>query len=919
MAKTPAKERIFEKPVAWLVGRDLLGGIKGMILYTAYGSKLDPRDWMTGHLDYDFRNAAGPDQKEFWFDYISDAGDGTKAMYAIAYMVLSDLWHDGSQVTFDNGGELLPRGQFLFFGGDTAYHVADYLTLANRIQRPFTYAFEDLIPHGDIEQRPVFGIPGNHDYYDEVDGFRRQFRKPVRQEPPQPPHSPGGAHAQLGLAGFYRKQEASYVALALPFGWWLWGLDTETGPLDNRQQKFFADITDTDDEDNVIPPRKVIIATSSPSTVFGRVANEEDDFKATKALKALFGDDQPFLPKKRSDGTYDFSVTGDARIESGHCRLDISGDVHHYARYWGPASPGAKPAREHSKSAAPSAESYASVVSGIGGAFHHPTNTYDDELQEQVLYPTEKVSREAVGKQVFDFRSIWGGGYVWLFGSIIAFAIYFALSIAPSTRQVVSNIQFLETIGLMKRESIRPTTSRPATSQPINSQATNRPTTGPCADVKRLGLWRIVAASPIWQPPTERCDPNTPYYFLGTSPLYWPKDLLIGQFLIWASLIVAGVSIGLRTWFFGPKDNDPKRPEDWVDPKPNRKIFLLVVPTAIAVLLGILTVEPYREHVTPYMSSLIVLFTMIVALAGIVLTVRYNDYLFKKGHYEYIKKRDRFWPWALPILSVVVFATGLESFGRNNLPAYLVTDILCTLVFVAAFFGLTFLPLTSVSGELFYTLRPRALAFIGKLLIGFWHAALQLLVPFALVRRGSLLTWILAAFLVILPMVVGPWRLFKNNQKAALTALWILYGALILLLPWLTAGTGTSTSTISRILIDPFFDHAAWVWSGWGLWGFLPCLIAAGVGAVMSCLWFGWYLGICSIFNGHNNEIGGAARIEQFKEFIRFKLTPDGLTGYVIAVDDVSIIGDSSGPGTVKDGRDLKLKLIDVFHLKLKP
>src|ERR1043165_1707048 len=96
MTKTPKKERTFEKPVAWLVGRDLLGGIKGMILYTAYGSKLDPRDWMTGKIN-DFRSTAGPDQKEFWFDYIADAGDGTKAMYAIASMVLSDLWHDGNR------------------------------------------------------------------------------------------------------------------------------------------------------------------------------------------------------------------------------------------------------------------------------------------------------------------------------------------------------------------------------------------------------------------------------------------------------------------------------------------------------------------------------------------------------------------------------------------------------------------------------------------------------------------------------------------------------------------------------------------------------------------------------------------------------------------------------------------------------
>ena len=35
----------------------------------------------------------------------------------------------------------LPRGEFLFIGGDTAYHASDYMTLVNRIQHPFAYAF----------------------------------------------------------------------------------------------------------------------------------------------------------------------------------------------------------------------------------------------------------------------------------------------------------------------------------------------------------------------------------------------------------------------------------------------------------------------------------------------------------------------------------------------------------------------------------------------------------------------------------------------------------------------------------------------------------------------------------------------------------------------------------------------------------
>jgi len=95
------------------------------------------------------------------------------------------------------------------------------MTLVNRIQRPFNYAYEDLrtnkLISDDDPRRPIFGIPGNHDYYDQIDGFRRQFRRPVRPEGPLPPKQSSGHNAQLTIAGFKRVQEASYVALRLPF------------------------------------------------------------------------------------------------------------------------------------------------------------------------------------------------------------------------------------------------------------------------------------------------------------------------------------------------------------------------------------------------------------------------------------------------------------------------------------------------------------------------------------------------------------------------------------------------------------------------------------------------------------------------------------------------------------------------------
>src|SRR5689334_25117628 len=120
--------RVFEKPVAWLFGPQLIGGLKGILLYTAYGDKLDPRDWMTGEV-FSFDD---PSEDEFWFDYISDTGDGTRAMYSLAYLAMCrSLWTKLSPITTDlpaqaadceikttenNSGFdfALPRGEFLF-------------------------------------------------------------------------------------------------------------------------------------------------------------------------------------------------------------------------------------------------------------------------------------------------------------------------------------------------------------------------------------------------------------------------------------------------------------------------------------------------------------------------------------------------------------------------------------------------------------------------------------------------------------------------------------------------------------------------------------------------------------------------------------------------------------------------------------
>jgi hypothetical protein len=414
----PDRESGFAKPLAWLLGRQALAGAKWMLLYAAFRNRLDSRAWMTGSLE---TVRADPDAREFWFDYTADTGDGQKAMYSVAYLCLSDLWADREPVsgeaaapslTMDrrDGSFTLPRGAFLFLGGDTAYPVADYATLASRVQLPFYWAATDLARGGrPVENRALFGIPGNHDYYDILDGFERQFREPVCPEmgtPPGPP--PRDCTAQLTIPGFSRVQQASYFAIRLPFDWWLWGVDAEEDP-DRRQLAFFRDLN------GGTPPAKLIVATPEPTTVLGSRARAGD--KVPRAFEAL-GLEAPFLH--------------DGALDASKCRMDLSGDTHRYARYWGPAY-------AHAGGTTPRAN-YASVVAGIGGAAMHPWSTDATEVREQVLYPTLAASRVEFARALINPFKMWTAGYLWLIGLSASVLFYVGGTLTSSGKAFVDRI-----------------------------------------------------------------------------------------------------------------------------------------------------------------------------------------------------------------------------------------------------------------------------------------------------------------------------------------------------------------------------------------------------------------------------------------------------------------------------------------------
>jgi hypothetical protein len=275
-----------------------------------------------------------------------------------------------------------------------------------------------------------------------------------------------------------------------------------------------------------------------------------------------------------------------------------------------------------------------------------------------------------------------------------------------------------------------------------------------------------------------------------------------------------------------------------------------------------------------------------------------------------VTQGDWFITWALAVTTLASLTVGLWLFGKNNLPAYLVADIVLVTVVLATFFGLIYVAV-AIGGQ-----YQKSVGKVGLALVGFWHWLLQLGVPLLLLGKGTWLTVVLAIPVFFLFMVSGK-KFLTRNYKWRLTAAWLLYGATMLALPplvfwWLTTW-GESWSGVRRVLFwpHPFVaqgSFASYQWWGTfsGFWQLFPLALACLFGVVFSCIWVGWYFAVCLRFNGHNNETGGAARIENYKQFIRFRLRENDLTGYVIAVDKPKAAGNEL--------RDVKI--VDVFHLK---
>lgn len=789
----PSRRR-FRGPVAWLLSRGLLVRLEDVLVSHLLGDKLDHKDWMRPRL-HRLRSRAAPapsayaeagshtpeaeapgrsaqvgpevesleieaDNDEIWFDYIADTGDDALTMYNIARLCLSDLDRtDGDRIELAGetprpGAERLPRGAFLVVGGDTAYHVADLPTLQRSFWLPFQWAHRQVRPHGP--PRPIFAIPGNHDYYDALHGFNRQFRVPSGGH--------DGPDAPLHLPGFRRVQDASYFAAELPNGWSVWGLDTQHGQMDRRQRDFFRGLSPRDRD-------KLVLLTPEPPLVYGRGA--PPDAAISETLAAL-GLPRLHLPEPAPEAD---AAPADPSIGPEQLRLDLSGDIHHYARY-------------QTRSNA------ASVVAGLGGAFLHPTHPRHGPHQPVAQLPAAEDSRARFARRLLNPWWVLRGGLVWLLGALVAAVVTVGPTATTSTDEAATTLLDALCIPMI----------RAGWSVGL----------APLLLVILAGLLATLDPAPPRPAPSSSGSSRRPAH----ASAYMRR-------IAWQVGLWVGLGVG----------------------------------AAAAMLGGRASTWP------PLVQSAVLSLCVACALASFAWSLRHRRTLTDQA------KRDLLGPWRVvpPWVTSLVGIT-LAVIAHVQCADRSVGGALWDTLFLAIVALLLLgLPIFAWRDSTGLPVRKR-LVVLG---LGVIHGTLQLVLPPMLAfTEPSVVLGTLALMLAAhgLACVLVRW-----NQSALAIATWVVAG-------------GSSA-----------------LWAATQVTAMVPSVGAtvagAAYGAVWACLLLSGYLAVTSLLGAHVTMVGATARLLEHRGLLRFRLTRDSLTGYVLCLDP-------RGP------RERPARLVERFTLK---
>lgn len=314
--------------IRWYGVTSLFGHLRNFVARAIAAESVDSRDWMRPNQPDELlteaakvlearANASGTSApprslveglgRPLWIDFAADTGDDRDVSARVGAMLAATY-----DVDDGNGGRmLLPRGDMLVFGGDVAYPVATADEIYKRLVLPWNEELRRVGASG--QKRVLLGVPGNHDWYDGLDGFGRLFRRRIAEPFRADDHDTtprlgrrlrertgrnvglvarsmhldevGSMYGLLisfskGVKAFFRGtairrrrrlvlrgyepiQEASYFALPLTENLDLWGADRQLGRVDFRQRAYFTERRKKE------PRRAVLFVAGDPALAYG--------------------------------------------------------------------------------------------------------------------------------------------------------------------------------------------------------------------------------------------------------------------------------------------------------------------------------------------------------------------------------------------------------------------------------------------------------------------------------------------------------------------------------------------------------------------------------------------------------------------------------------------------------------------------
>ncbi len=323
-----AKKKKRHKMVAWYDPRQLVRTGWEVIVSAMFGKHADKRVIQaiadTGSLKPRLYHEVPYEGGEFWFDYISDVGDGFDSTYTVAYHATRPslkLSAKGSSETYET-----KQGELLVFGGDEVYPTAGAKDYDERLVHPYNLAFpkktKAQLTNLNLKQPAVFAIPGNHDWYDSLAVFMNLFCR------------------QKTFCGWKTYQNRSYFAVKLPQGWWLFGTDMQlSSSLDDAQMDFFKTIV----RDHMGADDRIILCNAEPYWITDKMYRNDPHYN------------------NRNMGYFEGHHLDHRAV------IHVAGDRHYYRHHEEVSNRGKKVDAE-------SKTKKHRFVAGGGGAFLHPTH-----------------------------------------------------------------------------------------------------------------------------------------------------------------------------------------------------------------------------------------------------------------------------------------------------------------------------------------------------------------------------------------------------------------------------------------------------------------------------------------------------------------------------------------------------------------